>query len=165
MSERTTVGLRCQWRDRKDPQNQFNSCSSKIKEKFAIATALSGIAATLLTHGRTLHSRCKVPLNINETFMCSISLEEAIGILFQKADLLITDEISMGHKHVFEAIDRTMQDLRKNTSPFGGLTVLLAGDWRQILPVVRHGSRMDIVEATLKASYIVGFFALSSNVI
>ncbi|GFR95780.1 fructose-bisphosphate aldolase [Elysia marginata] len=61
--------------------------------------------------------------------MCSISLKEAIGILFQKADLLTIDEISMGHKHVFEAIDRTMQDLRKNASPFGRLTVLLAGGW------------------------------------
>ncbi|GFR85882.1 ATP-dependent DNA helicase PIF1 [Elysia marginata] len=88
--------------------------------------------------------------------MCSISLKEAIGILFQKAHLLIIDEISMGHKHVFEAKDKTMQDLRKNTSPFGGLTFLLAGDWRQILPVVRHGSRMDIVEA-MKASYLWQF--------
>ena len=60
----------------------------------------------------------------------------------------------MGHKHVFESIDRTMQDIRKKSLPFGGLVVLLAGDWRQILPVVRHGSRPDIVDATLKSSYI-----------
>ena len=55
---------------------------------------------------------------------------------------------------MFESIDRTMQDIQKNSSPFGGLTVLLAGDWRQILPVVRLGSRPDIVEATLKSSYL-----------
>ena len=36
----------------------------------------------------------------------------------------------------------------------GGPTVLLTCDWRQILPVVRHGSRPDIVEATLKSSYL-----------
>ena len=60
----------------------------------------------------------------------------------------------MGHKHVFESIDRTMQDIRKKSSPFGGLTVLLVGDWRQILPVVRQGSRPDIVGATLKSSYL-----------
>ena len=47
-----------------------------------------------------------------------------------------------------------MQDIRKKSSPFGGLTVLLAGDWRQIFPVVRHGSRPDIVYATLKSSYL-----------
>ena len=60
----------------------------------------------------------------------------------------------MGHKHVFKPIDRTMQDIRKKSSPFGGLTVLLAGDWRHILPVVRHGSRPDIVDATLESSYL-----------
>ena len=41
-----------------------------------------------------------------------------------------------------------MQDIRKKSSPFGGLTV------RQILPVVRHGSKPDIVDATLKSSYL-----------
>ena len=60
----------------------------------------------------------------------------------------------MGHKHVFESIDRTMQDIRKKASPFGGLTILLAGDWRKILPVGRHGSRPDTVEAKLKYSYL-----------
>ena len=47
-----------------------------------------------------------------------------------------------------------MQDIRKKSLPFGGLAVLLAGDWRQILPVVRHGSRPDIVDTTLKSSYL-----------
>ena len=55
---------------------------------------------------------------------------------------------------MFESIDRTMQDIRKKSLSFGGLAVLLAGDWRQILPVVRHGSRPDIVDATLKSSYL-----------
>ena len=87
--------------------------------------------------------------------MCNISPQDATGVLFKKkTDLLIFDEISMGHKHVFESIDRTMQDIRKKSSPFGGLTVVFAGYWRQILPVVRHGSRPDIVDATLKSSYL-----------
>ena len=37
---------------------------------------------------------------------------------------------------------------------FGQLIVVFAGDWRQILPVVHHGSRADIVDACLKKSYI-----------
>ena len=55
---------------------------------------------------------------------------------------------------MFELMDRTIQDIRKKSSPFGRLTVLLAGDWRQILPVVRHGSRPDTIYATLKSSYL-----------
>ena len=56
---------------------------------------------------------------------------------------------------MFESIDRRLEQCKtfeKKSSPFGGLTVLLAGDWRQILPVVRHGSKPDIVDATLKSS-------------
>ena len=121
----------------------------RSKKEIATATALSRIAATLLSH-----SRCKVPLQIHDTSMCNISRQNATGVLFQKTDLLIIDEISMGHKCVFESIDRTMQDIRKKSSPFGGLGVLLAGDWRQILPVVRLGSRPDIVDARLKSSYL-----------
>ena len=67
---------------------------------------------------------------------------------------------------VFEYLDRSLQDVRKSDKLFRGLTVLLAGDWRQILPVVRHGSREQIVSATLKNSYIwsaVKTFTLTKN--
>ena len=57
----------------------------RSKKKIAIARALSGISVTLLSHGRTLHSRCKVPLNTHETSMCTISPQEATGALFQKS--------------------------------------------------------------------------------
>ena len=60
----------------------------------------------------------------------------------------------MGHRHIFEAVDRTMRDIREKDVLFGGLTVLFAGDWRQILPVIRHGGRPQIVEACLKHSPI-----------
>ena len=56
----------------------------RSKKKSAIATALSGIATTLLSHGRTLHSRCKVTLQIHETSMCNISPQEATGVLLKK---------------------------------------------------------------------------------
>ena len=44
-------------------------------------------------------------------------------------------EFSIKHKHVFESIDRTMHDIVKKSSPYGGLTVLLTGDCRKILPI------------------------------
>ena len=95
-------------------------------KEIALATALSDIVATLLLKGRTLHGRCEVPLTLNETTMCSISPRDATGILLQKAKLLIIDKISMGHKYIFEAIDRILQELRVKDKLFGGLTVLLA---------------------------------------
>ena len=73
----------------------------------------------------------------------------------QTAKFLVIDEVSMGHKHVFEAIDRTLRFIRgEEDKLFGGLNVLFAADWRQCLPVVPRGSRGSIVHACLKSSYI-----------
>ncbi|WOH12592.1 hypothetical protein DCAR_0832098 [Daucus carota subsp. sativus] len=50
--------------------------------------------------------------------------------------------------------------------PFGGITVVLAGDFRQILPVVEKGNRQDIVSACINRSYLwdqVTFYTLKQN--
>ncbi|GFR70198.1 ATP-dependent DNA helicase pif1 [Elysia marginata] len=113
---------------------------------------MSGIAATLMSGGRTLCSKCKVPVCVHEHSVCHMTPRDAAGksLKVDLADLLVMDEASMGHKYIFEAMDRTFQDIKENTSVFGGITVLFVGDWRQILPVVRHGSRPQIVQAALK---------------
>ena len=59
-----------------------------------------------------------------------------------------------------------MKDIRKNEKIFGGLTVLLSGDWRQILPIVPRGSRSQIINCCLKNSYIwdsIEVFTLAEN--
>ncbi|XP_061346374.1 uncharacterized protein LOC133292018 [Gastrolobium bilobum] len=38
--------------------------------------------------------------------------------------------------------------------PFGGKIVVLGGDFRQILPVIPHGSRQEIVNATINSSHL-----------
>ena len=46
-------------------------------------------------------------------------------------------------------IDRLLQDLcdeNDKHKPFGVKTILLCGDFRQILPVVPHGSRATLIE-------------------
>ena len=70
--------------------------------------------------------------------------------------LLITvpDEVSMMDRRALEAADRTFQWLRGSEKPFGGITMVFSGDWRQILTVVPHGSRTEIVGRCLKSSYM-----------
>lgn len=122
--------------------------------KIALATAMSGIAATLLNNGRTLHSRCKIPIEVTQESTCSFTRRDATGKLMKLASLLVIDEVSMGHRHLFECLDRSLRDVRQCERPFGGLTVLFAGDWKQILPVVKHGCKAQILAATLKQSDI-----------
>ncbi|KAF8805153.1 DUF889-domain-containing protein, partial [Phlegmacium glaucopus] len=64
------------------------------------------------------------------------------------------DECLMTHRHCFEALDHTFQDLRNCHKPFGGLTMIFGGDFQQILPVIPKGSRADIVDACLQKSYL-----------
>jgi len=122
--------------------------------KVALATAMSGIAATLLPNGRTLHSRCKVPLSIKENSVCSITKRDSTGILIQKCHLLVIDEVSMCDRRIIEAADRTFRDVRGVDKPFGGITIIFSGDWRQILPVIRRGGRAHTIRATIKQSVL-----------
>lgn len=141
-------------------------------EKVVIPVASAGIAALLLPGGRTAHSRFKIPLNINEGSMCDIKPGTILAGLISKADLIIWDEAPMAHRHTFEALDRTLRDLLSVENEyaaektFGGKTVLLGGDFRQILPVVAQGSRQDTVLASVSRSYLwdsCNVFMLTEN--
>lgn len=78
--------------------------------------------------------------------------------LIQKTSLIIWDEAPMTHRRCFEALDRTLRDLLSENAPsnglvpFGGKVVVLGGDFRQILPVVRKGSRASIIDASITNS-------------
>ena len=127
---------------------------------------MSALAATLLQNGTTLHSRAKLPIPINESSVCNFGRGDVTGKLFRMCKLLIIDEVTMGDRFNFEALDRSLQDIRKDKRMFGGLTVLFAGDWRQILPVVPRGSKSQIINCCLKNSYIwdnIEVFSLTQN--
>lgn len=136
----------------------INLILAKIRSNrgIAIAVASSGIAATLLEGGRTAHSALKLPLNlsISETPICNIPKQSNLAKVLRKAEIIIWDESTMAHKKCFEALNRTLQDLRDNNSLMGGLTLLLAGDFRQTLPVVPRGTRADEIKACLKRSVL-----------
>ncbi len=116
--------------------------------------ASSGIAATLLEGGRTAHATFKLPLDLthNESPTCNISKVSSTGQLLQKCDLIIWDECTMSHKCAFGALDRSLQDIRQSKCLFGNVVMVIAGDFRQTLPVVQRGTRADQVTASLKAS-------------
>ncbi|XP_074342894.1 uncharacterized protein LOC141680614 [Apium graveolens] len=58
----------------------------------------------------------------------------------------------------FECLDQSLKDIMKAVDPeryamsFGGITVVLGGDFRQILPVITYGDRADIVAACITRS-------------
>ena len=122
--------------------------------------ASSGIAATLLPGGRTAHSRFKIPILLDDYSICNISHNSDLAELIKETKLIIWDEAPMQHRYAFECVDRTLRDIMKSVDPknfhlpFGGITVILGGDFRQILPVISLGSRADIVSASITRSRI-----------
>ena len=127
------------------------------EKKIAVAVASSGIASTLLEGGRTAHSAFKLPLNLNhEEFpVCNISKGSGQAKVLQECSLIVWDECTMSHKRALEALNRTLQDLRSNDLIMGGSVVLLAGDFRQTLPVIPMSTPADELDACLKASIIL----------
>ena len=136
----------------------INLILTKIRStgKIALATASSGIAATLLEDGRTLHSTFKVPLDTHriDEPTCRIQRGTALAAVIKDAAAIIVDEAPMAHKTAYEAIDRTLRDITGTDKPMGGIPTLLCGDFRQILPVVKNGTRSNIVNASLKKSHL-----------
>lgn len=49
----------------------------------------------------------------------------------------------MSHKGPLELLDATLKDLRSNNDVLGRATLLHAGNFRQILPIVLKGSAAD----------------------
>lgn len=124
----------------------------RCEGKFVICVASLGIAAQLLPRGQTTHSTFKIPINIQDGEMCTISKSAELCELFFRASLIIWDEVPMQHHNCFEAVERTMRDLRGNSRIFGGISDVFGGDFRQIFHVVVKGSREHIVGASLQRS-------------
>jgi hypothetical protein len=124
--------------------------------KTVLCVASTGIAALLLPDGRTSHSQFKIPLELNESSVSTITKTSRLGACLRTTDLIIWDEVPMQHKYCFEVVYCLLVDLRSVTDDvlFGGIPVILGGDFAQILPVVPHGSRADTVYACIQRTWI-----------
>jgi len=120
--------------------------------------ASSGIASLLLPGGRTAHSTFGLPMKITKTSTCDMKQGTPKAKLIIHTKLIIWDEAPMMSRFCFEALDRMLRDIMSSVDkdnkykPFGGKVVVLGGDFRQILPVIRKGTRQDIVGAAVNAS-------------
>ena len=85
---------------------------------------------------------------------CNISKNSNLADVMRAAKLIVWDEVSMAHKGGLEALDRTLRDVRSCSEIFGGVTVVICGDFRQILPVVQKGTPADEIRACIKSSYL-----------
>jgi ATP-dependent DNA helicase PIF1 len=67
----------------------------RSQNKIVVATATSGVAASILPGGRTAHSRFKIPLTIEDGIFCSFTKQSGTAKLLRIASLILWDEASM----------------------------------------------------------------------
>ena len=94
--------------------------------------ASSGIAALLLPGGTTAHFRFHIPLDLHDYSVCAVGKNTQLADLLRQTSLIIWDEVSMQHKHCFEALHRMLTDVRGDESMFGGIPTVFGGDFAQI---------------------------------
>ena len=60
----------------------------------------------------------------------------------------------MNENVTFEAVDKTLHDIRQSNGLFGGCSILICGGLRQILPVIPNDSIAEEIGASIKNSYL-----------
>ena len=100
-------------------------------------TASTGIAATHIG-GMTIHSWSGIGVkkNLSSYDLDMIASNERVAKRVGRTSVLIIDEVSMLSAETFSMAEAVCREVRRNDTPFGGLQVVLVGDFFQLPPVV-----------------------------
>ena len=126
---------------------------ARAQGKSVAVTASTGIAATHLG-GNTIHSWSGIGIHDTPHEYMISDMSKARRDQITKADVLVIDEVSMLHDFRLDLVEEICRRVRDNDAPFGGLQVVLSGDFFQLPPVNR--------EESLQGGFITGSKAWES---
>ncbi len=104
-------------------------------------TASTGIAATHLG-GMTIHSWSGIGIKdyLSEWDLDALTQKQYLVKRIDRVKVLIIDEVSMLHPNTLDMVDTVCRTIKRIDEPFGGMQVVLSGDFFQLPPVVRGSS-------------------------
>ena len=102
-------------------------------------TASTGIAATHLD-GITIHSWSGLGIDdsVSEQRFQKMIKKKELRERIQKTQVLIIDEISMLSQKMFAGVEETLRYFRSTFEPFGGIQLIVSGDFFQLPPVSKE---------------------------
>ena len=115
-------------------------------------TALTGCAALLLhPRARTLHSWAGIGLGDapSHVLVETVRKNRRAAARWRATDVLVIDEVSMLTPELFEKLDAVGRAIRRNDRLFGGIQLVLVGDFYQLPPVTREGETRFVFESPL----------------
>lgn len=121
----------------------------KVSSKNLDVTASTGLAASLIG-GMTLHSWAGVGLGLDPKQVLVRRLKRKNsprGEAWKRCQILLIDEISMITADLFEKLDFIAKSLRNNDRPFGGIQLVLVGDFLQLPPITQDKDRVFCFES------------------
>ncbi|KAG0701619.1 ATP-dependent DNA helicase PIF1 [Chionoecetes opilio] len=121
------------------------SCCSvwgvSLPRNSTFVTASTGVAASHIG-GSTLHSFAGVGSGDGSLEQClRLASRKVIAQQWKRCRHLIVDEVSMVDGLFFEKLEAVARTVRNNDKPFGGIQLILCGDFLQLPPVTRPGQQ------------------------
>ena len=109
-------------------------------------TASTGIAATHIG-GVTIHSWSGVGIkdNLDDRDIEHLVQKEYLYKRFEKTKVLVIDEVSMLSSRLFDSVERVCRAMKRSEEPFGGMQVVLSGDFFQLPPISREGGETEFI--------------------
>ncbi|MEN9493866.1 MAG: hypothetical protein RJA89_108, partial [Pseudomonadota bacterium] len=137
----------------------------RARDVAVAVTASTGIAATHM-NGMTIHSWAGIGISNELTAkdIARIKKRTVVVERIERTKVLVIDEISMLHRQQFELINQVLQAIKENTLPFGGIQLLVAGDFFQLPPIGEpHESNRDkfafMAQAWLDADFQICYLS------
>ena len=87
---------------------------------------------------------------MNEQSRSSLSINSKKAEELRNADIFIWVEAAFAPLYALKAVDYLPKDIMQNNLLFGGKTFVMGGDFKQTPTVVHKGSKIKIVEASIK---------------
>ena len=112
----------------------------KARRVSVATTASTGIAATHM-NGTTIHSWAGIGIkdDLSDKDLANLARKQVLKDRLQDTAVLIIDEISMLHAKQFNLVNKVLKHIRRSEEPFGGMQLVVAGDFFQLPPVGSRG--------------------------
>jgi ATP-dependent exoDNAse (exonuclease V) alpha subunit len=119
--------------------NEFIRQAKKAGKHVSV-TATTGLAATHIG-GTTIHAWSGIGVHDELPEDFEDYLLKSRRDIIETTDVLVIDEVSMLHDYRLDMVDYVARKVRDDERPFGGIKVVLCGDFFQLPPVNRQDSR------------------------